>query len=219
MKDYQRQFLDLCVRQQILRFGDFTLKSGRRSPYFFNAGRFNSGGSLKPLGEAYAHCLVASGLHFDLLFGPAYKGITLAATTAVAMAAHHDRDLPFCYDRKEVKDHGEGGRLVGAPLEGRVVIIDDVISSGTSIRAAAELIADCGAELTGVALALDREERGFGERAASDEIRERLGVPVVSIINLQTLIDYLAAHPDLKSHRKRIVQYRAEYGVSALGNP
>ncbi|MEM9530353.1 MAG: orotate phosphoribosyltransferase [Pseudomonadota bacterium] len=212
MQNYQAAFLELCVELNILRFGKFTLKSGRESPYFFNAGLFYTGLSLDALGSAYAHTLADSEIDFDLLFGPAYKGITLASATAMAYSRQFGRNVPFAYDRKEEKDHGEGGKLVGAPLEGRVIIVDDVISSGTSIRLAAEQIVNAGATLAGVALALDRQERGFTDDSASDEIRRRYGVPVISILSLETLIEYLSKSPENEKWRKAVVQYRALYG-------
>ncbi len=215
MNHYQAAFLELCVELEILKFGQFTLKSGRESPYFFNAGLFYSGVSLDALGNAYAHCLADSELEFDLLFGPAYKGITLACATAIACSRHFGRDFPIAYDRKEVKDHGEGGQMVGAPLSGkRVIIIDDVISSGTSIRLAAEQLEQAGATLVGVALALDRQERGLTEESASAEIQRRYNVPVVSILSLDTLIEYLSDDPASEKRRKQIVQYRALYGTN-----
>ncbi|MEM7706050.1 MAG: orotate phosphoribosyltransferase [Pseudomonadota bacterium] len=216
MKNYQAAFLELCVELEILKFGQFTLKSGRESPYFFNAGLFYTGLSLDALGNAYAHTLADSELDFDLLFGPAYKGITLACATAIACSRHFGMDVPIAYDRKEVKDHGEGGQMVGAPLAGkRVVIIDDVISSGTSIRLAAEQIDAAGATLAGVALALDRQERGLTEESASAEIVRRYEVPVISILSLDTLIEYLGRTRGAEKRRKQIVQYRALYGTNA----
>ncbi len=213
---YQAAFLELCIELDILKFGEFTLKSGRESPYFFNAGLFYSGLSLDALGNAYAHTLADSELDFDLLFGPAYKGITLACATAIACSRHFDKDLPIAYDRKEAKDHGEGGQMVGAPVRGkRVVIIDDVISSGTSIRLAAEQLDAAGATLVGVVLALDRQERGFTEESASAEIQRRYKVPVFSILSLDTLIEYLSEDPNHEKRRKQIVQYRALYGTNA----
>ncbi|MDJ0655556.1 MAG: orotate phosphoribosyltransferase [Xanthomonadales bacterium] len=214
MKPFQTQFLELCLQLEILRFGEFTLKSGRESPYFFNTGLFNSGDSLRRLGEFYAAALQDSGLDYDLLFGPAYKGISLSAATAIGLASRHQLDVPFAFNRKEVKDHGEGGALVGAPLTGRVIIVDDVISSGTSIREAAEIIQAHGAELAGVVIAMDRQERGFSEESASGEIERKLGVPVVSIINLDSLIEYLGQDPSSEQVRKKVVQYRAVYGVA-----
>jgi orotate phosphoribosyltransferase len=212
MKDYQRDFLQLCIDQQVLRFGEFTLKSGRKSPYFFNAGLFNSGSVLRQLGAHYAAAIEDSGLEFDLLFGPAYKGIPLAAAIAMAYSEHYGRDVPFAYDRKEAKDHGEGGQLVGAPVEGRVLVVDDVISAGTSIRFSADLIAAAGAQFVGVAIALDRQERGRNDRAASSEVAEQYGVEMVSIIDLSTLIDFLGRDDALRQAHEQVSQYRAAYG-------
>ncbi len=214
MKRFQREFVDLCLERGILQFGEFKLKSGRESPYFFDAGRFNSGTALRLLGHYYAAALIDSGIEFDFLFGPAYKGIALAASVAIAYSRDHQRDLKYAYDRKEDKGHGEGGTLVGGPLEGRVLVVDDVVSSGSSVRGAADLIAAAGAEFAGVAIALDRQERGFTEESATEEIQRRYGVPVVSIIALNTLIQFLGSDPQLEQMRKRIVQYRAVYGVA-----
>lgn len=214
MKAYQREFIDLARRYNVLRFGDFTLKSGRQSPYFFNAGAFDSGGALAALGRFYAQSIVDAGVSFDVLLGPAYKGIPLAATTAVALADVHDMDVPFAYNRKEAKDHGEGGVLVGAPLKGRVLVIDDVITAGTAVGEVAALIESAGAQLGGVVIGLDRQERGQGERSAIQDIEARWQVPVVSIIAMQDIIDYLELSNDapdgsLEAMRK----YRTLYGV------
>ncbi len=214
MKQFQREFVDLCLERQILQFGEFKLKSGRESPYFFDAGRFNSGTALRLLGKYYAAALIDSGVEFDMLFGPAYKGIALAAAIAIAFSRDHDRDLCYAHDRKEAKAHGEGGTLVGGPLRGRVLVVDDVVSSGTSIRAAADLIAGASCEFAGVAIALDRQERGFSDETACEEIQRRYQVPVISIISLDTLIAFSSGDPAMEQTRKRIVQYRAVYGVA-----
>jgi len=219
MQAYQREFIDLARRCEVLRFGTFTLKSGRQSPYFFNAGAFASGAALGALGRCYAQRIVDAGIAFDVLLGPAYKGIPLATTTAVALADHHGRDLPFAYNRKEVKDHGEGGVLVGAPLQGRVLVIDDVITAGTAVGEVAEMIAGAGAELAGVVIGLDRQERGTGARSAIEEVRERWGVPVFSIITLADLIAYLEDAPngddDLPGGvLAQMRAYRSDYGVT-----
>lgn len=211
MLAYQRDFIDLAVSREALLFGEFKLKSGRVSPYFFNAGRFCDGASLNVLGACYAHAVVASGIPFDFLFGPAYKGIPLAVATAMALARHHDRETPWCFNRKEAKDHGEGGMLVGAPAAGRALIVDDVITAGTAIRDAAATLRSAGATLTGVVLGLDRRERGQGAGSATQEVAQELGVPVMSIIDIDHIIEYLdTAAPE----RVAIVRdYRRAYGV------
>jgi orotate phosphoribosyltransferase len=193
MQPYQLTFIDLALRREALRFGRFTLKSGRESPYFFNAGLFSDGESLAVLGRCYAAAVVACGIGFDMIFGPAYKGIPLAAATAVALATEHARNVPFAFNRKEAKDHGEGGTLVGARLAGRVLIVDDVITAGTAVRESLELIRAAGAATAGVALALDRQERGQGELSAVQELEQSEGVQCVSIITLAGLIEALAA--------------------------
>ncbi len=214
MKAYQQQFIDFALSTGVLRFGQFTLKSGRISPYFFNSGLFNSGASLARLGRFYAQTIVESGLSFDVLFGPAYKGIPLASTAAVALADHHQRDLPYAFNRKEAKDHGEGGQLVGAPLHGKVLIIDDVISAGTSVRESVEIIRAAGAEPAGVVIALDRQERGKAQLSAIQEVEQDHGIPVISIICLNDLLSYLAEDSRLPVETLPAVQaYRAEYGV------
>ncbi|MCC5797178.1 MAG: orotate phosphoribosyltransferase [Methylophaga sp.] len=214
MKAYQQQFIDFALTTGVLRFGQFTLKSGRISPYFFNSGLFNSGASLARLGRFYAQTIVDSGIAFDVLFGPAYKGIPLASTTAVALADHHQRDVPYVFNRKEAKDHGEGGQLVGAPLNGKVLIIDDVISAGTSVRESVEIIRAAGAEPAGVVIALDRQERGKGQMSAIQEVEQQHGIPVISIISLNDLMSYLAEDSSLPLETLPAVKaYRAEYGV------
>ena len=214
MKAYQQQFIDFALTTGVLRFGQFTLKSGRISPYFFNSGLFNSGASLARLGRFYAQTIVESGIAFDVLFGPAYKGIPLASTTAVALADHHQRDVPYVFNRKEAKDHGEGGQLVGAPLNGKVLIIDDVISAGTSVRESVEIIRAAGAEPAGVVIALDRQERGKGQISAIQEVEQQHGIPVISIISLNDLLSYLAEDSSLPLETLPAVKaYRAKYGV------
>lgn len=217
MKAYQREFIEFALRKQVLRFGEFTLKSGRKSPYFFNAGLFNSGRDLAQLGRFYAAALNESGVEFDLLFGPAYKGIPIATTTAVALADHYDRDVPYCFNRKEAKTHGEGGNLVGSALQGRVMLVDDVITAGTAIRESMEIIAANQASLAGVMIALNRMERGQGELSAIQEVERDYGCQVIAIITLNDLISYLeeqvASQPELAPHLDAVRAYRAEYGV------
>ncbi|HIP53037.1 MAG TPA: orotate phosphoribosyltransferase [Chromatiales bacterium] len=213
MRDYQREFLDFALEVGVLRFGEFTLKSGRVSPYFFNAGLFNTGAALARLGRYYAQTIVDSGIGFDLLYGPAYKGIPLAAVTCAALADHHGLDVPYAFNRKETKDHGEGGDIVGHPLEGRILIIDDVISAGTSVRESVEIIRAHGADPGGVVIALDRQERGQGEKSAIQEVEEDYGIPVAAIVRLEDLIDYLEEKPEAKDDLQRILAYRAKYGV------
>lgn len=213
MHAYQREFLDLAIARNVLRFGEFTLKSGRLSPYFFNAGLFNSGASLAALGRGYAQAAVNSGIEFDLVFGPAYKGIALAALTAAALSEHHATDIAFAYNRKEAKAHGEGGNLVGAPLQGRVLIIDDVITAGTAIRESLELIRANGATPAGVLIALDREERGQGERSAAQEVAAEFNIPVIAIARLTELLTYTGERPELAGFRPLLEDYRAQYGV------
>jgi orotate phosphoribosyltransferase len=208
MRPHQKEFIEMILAKQVLRFGDFTLKSGRTSPYFFNAGLINDGGSLARLGASYAQALVDAGTAFDMLFGPAYKGIPLATATAVAFADRHRRNLAIAYNRKEVKPHGEGGILVGAPLEGRVLIVDDVVTAGTAVRDSVNLIKAAGAQPAGVVLALDRQERGLGTQSAVQEIQSSYGIPVIRIITLDHLIEYLEAGGDsdelesLRNHRR-----------------
>jgi orotate phosphoribosyltransferase len=209
----QREFLDLAVARNALRFGEFTLKSGRISPYFFNAGLFDSGAALALLGRAYADAATASEVRFDMLFGPAYKGIVLAAITAAALAERHGRDVPFAYNRKEAKDHGEGGTLVGAPLAGRVLIVDDVITAGTAIRESLALIGAQGAEPAGVLIALDREERGQGRLSATQELTGEFGIPAIAIARLSDLLAYAADNAALAVHHQRLADYRARYGA------
>ncbi|MDF1692694.1 MAG: orotate phosphoribosyltransferase [Zhongshania sp.] len=214
IKHYQQQFIQQAIKSEALCFGEFTLKSGRVSPYFFNAGRFCSGAALAALGRCYADAIVASGVQFDVLFGPAYKGISLAAVTACALAEHHQRDVPYVYNRKEKKDHGEGGTLVGAPLSGRVLIIDDVITAGTAIREAIAMITAEGAAVAGVAIGLDRQERGQGERSAIQELEQDANLAVVSIVGLNDIVAYLSESAGDDALVTRINAYRERYGVA-----
>ena len=213
MRAHQREFLDLALAKNALRFGEFTLKSGRISPYFFNAGLFDSGAALDTLGRTYAQALIAAGIGFDMLFGPAYKGIALATATAVALAREHARDVPLAFNRKEAKDHGEGGSLIGAPLAGRVLIVDDVISAGTATRESIALIRATGATPAGVLIALDRQERGQGSQSAAQEIAAHFGIPVIAIARLEELLLLAAERPELATHLPGLQAYRAEYGV------
>ncbi len=214
MKAFQKEFIEFAISRQVLKFGSFTLKSGRTSPYFFNAGLFNTGGDLAKLGRFYAAALQDSGIAFDVLFGPAYKGIPIATTTAVALAEHHGRDVPYCFNRKEAKTHGEGGSLVGSALKGDIMLVDDVITAGTAIRESMQIIQAQGANLAGVLIALDRQERGQGELSAIQEVERDFGTKVVSIIGLNDLINYLQDKPELAEHLAAVTAYRAEYGVS-----
>jgi orotate phosphoribosyltransferase len=213
MNDYKSDFLQFAIDAGVLKFGEFTLKSGRVSPYFFNAGLFNSGGHLARLGRFYAQAIVESGLDFDILFGPAYKGIPLASAAAIALFDHHGRDLPWCFNRKEAKDHGEGGNLVGAPLTGRVLIVDDVITAGTAIRESLDIIGAAGARTTGVVIALDRQERGKGKRSAIQEVEQDLGLSVINIVTLSEMQSFLAGKPEFETALRDIDRYRDEYGV------
>ncbi len=213
MQDYKREFIEFAIAQQVLLFGEFKTKAGRLSPYFFNAGLFNDGVALKRLGEFYAKAILDSGVAFDGLFGPAYKGIPLVATIAVAMA-DLGRNVPFSFNRKEAKDHGEGGSIVGAPLAGRMLIVDDVISAGTSVRESVQLIKTAGATPCGVAIALDRMERGQGELSAVQEVQQQHGLPVISIVNLDDLTAYLSDKPAWRETLDAIKRYRAQYGVT-----
>lgn len=213
MEAYQSEFLNFAIDSGALQFGEFTLKSGRRSPYFFNTGLFNTGERLRRLGEYYAAALVASTIPFDMLYGPAYKGITLVAATAIGLASRHGLDRPYAFNRKEVKDHGEGGDIVGSPLAGRVVIVDDVISSGLSIRESADIICARGAELAGVCISFDRQERGSAARSAVAEIKDRFRVPIVSIASRRTLQAFLAAEPARAPLSAALDRYASDYGV------
>lgn len=213
MQDYQRAFIEFALARNVLKFGQFTLKSGRTSPYFFNAGLFNTGRDLAKLGQYYAQALVNAGIDYDVLFGPAYKGIPIATTTAVALADKHDIDTPYCFNRKEAKDHGEGGNLVGSPLTGKVMLVDDVITAGTAIRESMQLIEANQASLAGVLIALDRQEKGQGELSAIQEVERDFNTRVVSIVSLADLIEYLEARGDMAEHLANIQQYRVDYGI------
>jgi orotate phosphoribosyltransferase len=211
--DFRQEFIEFAIAQNVLRFGEFKTKAGRLSPYFFNAGLFHSGAALDRLAQFYARAIEASGVAFDVLFGPAYKGIPLAATTAVALA-RTGRDTAFAYNRKEAKDHGEGGTLVGAPLAGRVLIVDDVISAGTSVRESVELIRAAGATPAGVVIALDRMERGIGALSAVQEVERDYGMPVIAVATLDDLMAFLHDRPDVRQHETAVARYREEYGVA-----
>lgn len=214
MRDYQREFIEFALAQGVLRFGDFTLKSGRQSPYFFNAGLFNTGRRLAALGRFYAAAIIDSGIEADVLFGPAYKGIPIASATAVQLAEHFERDMPWCFNRKEAKAHGEGGHMVGSPLEGRVLIIDDVITAGTAIREVMTLVQQAQAQAVGVVVAVDRQERGRGELSAIQEVVRDFAIPVVSIIKLGQIITYLEETGLYAQHLDAVRVYRDNYGVS-----
>jgi len=213
MKAYQREFIEFALEKEVLKFGEFTLKSGRKSPYFFNAGLFNTGRDLARLGRFYAAALADSGIDFDVLFGPAYKGIPIATTTAVALADHHDVDTPYCFNRKEAKAHGEGGNLVGSPLEGRIMLVDDVITAGTAIRESMEIIQANGADLAGVLVAIDRQEKGKGELSAIQEVERDFGCAVISIVSLGDLITYLEEKGNATEYLAAVKAYLAEYGI------
>jgi orotate phosphoribosyltransferase len=213
MQAYKKEFIDLAIELGVLRFGEFTLKSGRVSPYFFNAGLFNTGYAAARVGRFYASTVAESNLDFDMIFGPAYKGIPLAALTAASLAEHHDIDVPYAYNRKETKAHGEGGSIVGAPLEGRVLIIDDVITAGTAIREAHQLISAAGAEVAGLVISLDRQERGQGPASAVQELKQALGIPVMSIVGLDSLIVTLEEASEYEKYLAPVLEYRRKYGV------
>ncbi len=213
MSDFRQAFLSFAIEQNVLCFGEFKTKAGRISPYFFNAGLFADGMALKLLGEFYAKAIRAAGIEFDVLFGPAYKGIPLAAATVVALAAQGQK-VPYSFNRKEAKDHGEGGTIVGAPLHGRVLIIDDVISAGTSVRESVELIRSHGATPAGVVIALDRMERGQGTLSAVQEVQAQYGIPVFAIASLADLLAYLHDHPDMEQNLQAVARYREVYGVT-----
>jgi len=215
MQSYQQEFIEFAIDRQALRFGEFTLKSGRRSPYFFNSGLFNDGESLRRLGEFYAHAIEAAGLEFDMLFGPAYKGIPLASAVAIAYAQKYKRKLPYCFNRKEEKDHGEGGATLGAKLENRVLIIDDVITAGTSVDFSVDMITQAGASAIGVVIALDRQERGKNQHSAIAEVEQAHDLRVTSIIGLDDLLQYLKGRPEYAHALTSIQNYRKEYGIDA----
>ncbi len=210
--DFTAQFINFAIKKQVLRFGEFKTKAGRLSPYFFNAGLFNDGESLMRLGEFYAAAILKSGVQFDMLFGPAYKGITLAASISIALA-RQGHNFPYAYNRKEPKDHGEGGTIVGAPLQGRVLIVDDVISAGTSVRESVEMIKAAGATPAGVTIAIDRQERGLGELSAVQEVEKDSGMPVINIATLADLIGFLDGAADLAEFKQAVQAYRNQYGV------
>ncbi|MGE0485105.1 MAG: orotate phosphoribosyltransferase [Gammaproteobacteria bacterium] len=213
MHDYQREFIEFAVQRGALRFGEFTLKSGRQSPYFFNTGAFDSGAALDRLGRAYAAAIVAHAPPFDLVYGPAYKGIPLGAAITIALARDFDRDVPFCFNRKEAKDHGEGGSTLGAPLAGRVLIVDDVISAGTSVNESMAIIGAAGATAVGVTISLDRQERGQGELSAAQEVTRTHGIPVGSIIGLADIVAWLEERGGHANELAAIAAYRERYGV------
>lgn len=212
--DFRQEFIEFALGCKVLRFGEFTTKAGRLSPYFFNAGLFNDGQSLARLAEFYAKAVEAGGAHFDMLFGPAYKGIPLVAAISMTLA-QRGRNFPFAFNRKEAKDHGEGGNIVGAPLAGRVLIVDDVISAGTSVRESVELIRAAGATPAGVLIALDRQERGLGELSAVQEVQRDYGIPVFAVAGLGDLMTYLEHHPEFSIYQTAVALYREQYGVSS----
>ena len=215
MRAYKKEFIDLALELGVLRFGEFTLKSGRVSPYFFNAGLFSTGYAAARLGRFYAAAIAEADIGFDVIFGPAYKGIPLAALTAASLAEHYDIDVPYCYNRKEAKAHGEGGSVVGAQLAGRVLIVDDVITAGTAVRDAYQVITSSGASIAGLAISLDRQERGQGSLSAVQELKSSLGIPVISIVRLDDLIDILEESVDYAQHLDPVLAYRRKYGVIA----
>lgn len=213
MQDYKTKFIEFAINRNVLRFGQFTLKSGRLSPYFFNAGLFNTGADLALLGKCYAEALTQSGIAFDVLFGPAYKGIPIATTTAVALATEHQRSVPYCFNRKEAKAHGEGGSLVGSELKGNIMLVDDVITAGTAIRESMELIAQHEANLAGVLIALDRQEKGQGKLSAIQEVERDFGTKVISIVTLGDVVEYLQTKPEYAEHLINVTAYREQYGI------
>ena len=213
MYSYQKQFIEFCIKNQVIRFGEFTLKSGRISPYFFNAGLFNSGQTIAQLGKFYAETIKNSDIGFDILFGPAYKGIPLVVTTAIALAEQHNIDKPFCFNRKVVKEHGEGGNLVGSALTGKVLIIDDVVTAGTAVNESMEIIRANNAELEGVCVALNRQEKGNGELSAIQEIEQKYNTKVISIITLDDLFAYVEETPEFSQYIAAINLYQKKYGV------
>ena len=213
MHPYQHDFIDFILSTNVLRFGDFTLKSGRTSPYFFNAGLFNSGASLAKLGQFYAHTIAQCGVDYDVLFGPAYKGIPLVAAASIALSEHHQQDIAYSFNRKEAKAHGEGGSIVGTPLAGKILIVDDVITAGTAIRESIEIIQAAGATPAGVVIALDRMEKGTGEKSSVQEVEDRFGIPVIPIVTMAHLINHLESHPTLSHYVDAMQAYRQAYGV------
>ena len=213
MRGYKREFIELALELGVLRFGEFTLKSGRVSPYFFNAGLFSTGYAAAKLGRFYADAIAESGIRFDMLFGPAYKGIPLATLAAASLAEQHDIDVPYSFNRKEAKAHGEGGSIVGAQLAGRVLIVDDVITAGTAVREVYQIISAAGAEVCGLVISLDRQERGEGPYSAVQELKQSLGIPVVSIVQLDDLIDILEESSEYEEFLEPVLSYRRQYGV------
>lgn len=213
MKDYQKEFIEFAIEKQVLKFGEFTLKSGRISPYFFNAGLFNTGRDLARLGRFYAAALQDSAIDYDLLFGPAYKGIPIATTTAVALSNDYDLDLPYCFNRKEAKTHGEGGSLVGSDLKGKVMLVDDVITAGTAIRESMDIINAHNAELAGVLIALDRQEKGKAELSAIQEVERDYDAKVISIVQLTDVVTYLETLPEMQKYLTSVKAYRQQYGI------
>jgi len=213
MQSYKKQFIQLAIKYRVLKFGEFTLKSGRTSPYFFNAGLFDTGRALAELGSCYAQALIDTAIEYDVLFGPAYKGIPLVSALATSLAVNHDIDKPYAFNRKEAKNHGEGGSIVGAHLKGKVLIVDDVITAGTAIREAVDIIKDNGAVCNAVMIAMDRQEKGQGEKSAVEEVQDDYGISVHSIITLSDLIDYLATDDQYASQLASMQVYRDEYGV------
>ena len=213
MEEYKRNFLELAIKQDVLTFGEFTLKSGRKSPYFFNAGFFNTGQALADLGQYYANAIIESGIEFDMIFGPAYKGISLAALSSAALAEHHQINKPFSYNRKEKKNHGEGGVIVGAPLNGHVLIIDDVITAGTAVKEAFNLIENSNAKVAGLIVSMDRQEIGVNGKSAIQELKDNFNIPVASIAKLDDLIELIKISDDLQVHLKSIIKYRQQFGI------
>lgn len=213
MKDYQKEFIEFAIEKQVLKFGEFTLKSGRISPYFFNAGLFNTGRDLARLGRFYAAALQDSGIAYDLLFGPAYKGIPIATTTAVALSNDYDLDVPYCFNRKEAKTHGEGGSLVGSELAGKIMLVDDVITAGTAIRESMDIINANNAQLAGVLIALDRQEKGKAELSAIQEVERDYDAKVISIVQLADVVSYLETLPEMQQHLQSVQAYRVKYGI------
>ena len=213
MEEYKRNFLELAIKQDVLTFGEFTLKSGRKSPYFFNAGFFNTGQAVSELGQYYANAIIESGIEFDMIFGPAYKGISLAALSSAALAEHHQINKPFSYNRKEKKNHGEGGVIVGAPLNGNVLIIDDVITAGTAVKEAFNLIENSNAKVAGLIVSMDRQEIGVNGKSAIQELKDNFNIPVASIAKLDDLIELIKISDDLQVHLKSIIKYRQQFGI------
>ena len=214
MENYKQKFIEMSIQIGALKFGEFELKSGRVSPYFFNMGLFSTGQALKSIGDFYASALEESNIEFDMLFGPAYKGIPLASVMSASLFMNHDKDVPFVYNRKEKKDHGEGGRIVGPPLSGKIVIVDDVITAGTAIKEASQIIRETGAEISGIIIAIDRQEKGAGEYSAVQEVSSKLGVPVISIVNLDQILAFVKnSSSELEDHVEAIESYRKEYGA------